>query len=271
MNTSLPGWLSERVRRVRSAVTGPASPVRYFVAAQRCRISGIAGGLPVPPRRLTWLVAGHYDVVKSLRNGRRTSENLREALARAGLRLEDFGEILDFGCGSGRVLRNWKSLKTTRVYGTDYNEDSIRWCQRHLRFAEFVRNDLHPPLRWPDETFAFVYACSVFTHLEESLQHAWMRELRRILKPEGHLLFTTHGEMYLKSLSDAERATFLTGQLVVRNGELSGQNACGVYHPAEYVKAHLANGFTVVDHIPEGAVGTGRQDIYLLKKSATSR
>ena len=63
--------------------------------------------------------------------------------------------------------------------GTDYNEDSIRWCQRTLRFAEFVKNDLHPPLRWPDEKFTFVYACSVFTHLEESLQHAWMRELRR--------------------------------------------------------------------------------------------
>ena len=153
----------------------------------------------------------------------------------------------------------------------NHNEEPIRWCRRHLRFAGFVSNDLQPPLRWPDETFAFVYVCSVFTHLEESLQHAWMRELRRILKPGGHLLFTTHGEMWLQSFSDTERTRFLTGQLVVRNGEKSGRNACAVYHPAEYVKAHLADGFTVVDHIPEGATGTGRQDIYLLKKLAASR
>lgn len=263
-------WLPVRVRELASTVTGEASPLRYFVAAQWCRLSGIAVGLPVPPRQLTWLVAGHYDVAKSLRNGRRTSENIRDALARAGLRLEDFAEILDFGCGSGRVLRNWKSLKTTRVYGTDYNEEHIRWCRRHLRFGEFGRNDLHPPLRWADESFAFVYACSVFTHLDEPLQHAWMRELRRILKPDGHLLFTTHGEMWLTSLSDTERAAFLQGQLVVRNGAESGRNTCGVYHPAEYVKAHLAAGFTVVDFIPEGATGTGRQDIYLLKKPRVS-
>jgi SAM-dependent methyltransferase len=135
-----------------------------------------------------------------------------------------------------------------------------------LRFAEFGRNGLHPPLRWSDESFAFVYACSVFTHLDEPLQHAWMRELHRILKPEGHLLFTTHGEMWLTSLNDTERATFLKGKLVVRNGAESGRNACSVYHPAEYVKAQLTGGFTLVDHIPEGATGTGRQDIYLLKK-----
>ena len=71
------------------APPGMKEDLRYFVAARWCRISGIAGGLPVPPRQLTWLVAGHYDVVKSLRNGRRTSENIREALGRAGLRLEE--------------------------------------------------------------------------------------------------------------------------------------------------------------------------------------
>jgi ubiquinone/menaquinone biosynthesis C-methylase UbiE len=217
-------WLPERFRRLRSTVLGEASPRRYFVAAQYCRLSGIAGGLSVPPRQLTWLVAGHYDVVKSLRNGRRTSENIWGALAHAGLRLEDFAEIMDFGCGSGRVLRNWKSLKRTLVYGADYNEGPIRWCRRHLRFAEFVRNDLQPPLCWSDESFAFVYACSVFTHLDEPLQRAWMRELHRILKPEGHLLFTTHGAMWLPSFDDTERATFLKGQLVVRNRAESGRN-----------------------------------------------
>ena len=117
MHRSLRHWLSESARKLRLAVSArTASPARYFVAAQWCRVSGLAGGLAVPPRHLTWLVAGHYDVVRSLRNGRLTSQNIRETLTRSGLRLEDFGEILDFGCGSGRVLRNWKSLKTTRPH-----------------------------------------------------------------------------------------------------------------------------------------------------------
>lgn len=255
------------LRRLQVAITDPSSPLRYFVAARWCRLSGIAGGLPVPPRKLTWLVAGHYDVVKSLRNGRLTSENICHALSRNGLSIEDFGEILDFGCGSGRVLRNWRSLKTTRVYGTDYNEESIRWCRAHLPFAQFAGNELHPPLGWPDDTFAFVYACSVFTHLDEPLQHAWMSELRRVLRPGGYFLFTTHGEFWLKVLSDGNKARFLSGQLVVLDGEASGRNACAVYHPTRYVRERLAKGYELTDHIPSGATGTGMQDIHLFRKA----
>jgi len=270
MNRSLREGLHDRVLALQPTITGTPSPLRYFIAAQYCRLSGVANGLPVPPRRLTWLVAGHYDVVKSLRNGRRTAVNIRETLAGADLEIGDFGAILDFGCGSGRVLRNWKTLTATRVHGADYNDEHIQWCRRHFPFAAFVKNDLRPPLPWPDETFAFVYSCSVFTHLEESLQHAWMRELRRVLKPGGHLLFTTHGERYLTILTDAERTTFLKGQLVVRNGEESGTNTCWVCHPLEYVKTQLTGGFTILNRIPEGATGTGYQDIYLLKKTAPS-
>jgi SAM-dependent methyltransferase len=241
--------------------------VRYFAAARWCTLSGLADGLPVPPARLTWLVAGHYDVAKSLRNGRLTAANIVHCLSRNGLSIHDFPEILDFGCGSGRVLRNWKSLTTTRVYGTDYNPDPIRWCATHLPFAHFSTNDLAPPLQWRPETFTFVYACSVFTHLAEPLQHAWISELRRVLRPGGHLLMTTHGEFWLKALTDAEKAHFGQGRLVVRNPEASGTNACGAYHPVAYVTQHLAAGFRVVDCMPEGAAGTGMQDIYLLRKA----
>ena len=110
---------------------------RYFLASCWCALSGIANGLPVPPPRLTWLVADHFMVVRSLRNGIRSAEQIRETLARNRLRIDDFPELLDFGCGSGRVLRNWRTLKTTCVYGTDYNSEMIRWCRTHLRFAHF--------------------------------------------------------------------------------------------------------------------------------------
>jgi SAM-dependent methyltransferase len=241
--------------------------VRYFIAARWCSLSGLSGGLPVPPARLTWLVAGHDDVAKSLRNGRLTAANITQCLTRNGLSIQDFPEILDFGCGSGRVLRNWRSLTGTRICGTDYNADAIRWCAAHLPFAHFSTNDLAPPLGWPPDTFAFVYACSVFTHLAEPLQRAWMSELRRVLRPGGYLLMTTHGEFWLKALTEPERAQFGQGQLVVRNPDACGSNTCGVYHPVEYVKKCLAAGFQVVDCIPQGATGTGMQDMYLLKKA----
>jgi hypothetical protein len=41
-----------------------------------------------------------------------------------------------------------------------------------------------------------IYAISVFTHLSAELQDLWMKELRRIVRPGGHLLITTHGESF---------------------------------------------------------------------------
>jgi SAM-dependent methyltransferase len=239
----------------------------YHAAARWCAVSGIANGLPVPPPELTWLVAGHYKVVRSLQNGIRSAGNIREALSRNGLRIDAFHDVLDFGCGSGRILRNWKALAGTRVHGTDFNPEMVRWCRTNLRFAHVESNALWPPLCWKDETFGFVYAFSVFTHLDEPLQRAWVAELRRTLGPAGHLMITTHGAFCARRLSDRQRARFEAGELVIIDGEKSGSNACAVYHPESWVREHMSDGFEIVDHIPAGASGTGMQDIYLLKKT----
>ena len=47
--------------------------------------------------------------------------------------------MLDFGCGCGRILRWWASLKDScEIWGCDYNADLIAWCQRRLSyFAQF--------------------------------------------------------------------------------------------------------------------------------------
>ena len=69
-------------------------------------------------------------------------------------------------------------------------------------------NPLHPPLVYPGEAFDLVYAFSVFTHLPESIQFSWMRELSRVLKAGGYLAIST---LPLGVLPEDRR----TGQLVV--------------------------------------------------------
>jgi ubiquinone/menaquinone biosynthesis C-methylase UbiE len=51
-----------------------------------------------------------------------------------------------------------------------------------------------PPLEYEDSKFDFVYALSVFTHLDETLQFQWLLELRRVLRPEGILILTVYNE-----------------------------------------------------------------------------
>lgn len=108
-------------RRVRDKARNLDFPGQYTMAAAYCRLSGISGGLPIPPKKQTFLVSRHHNVIQSLRNGKKGAQSITDVLAQFGFQIEQFREILDFGCGSGRVLRNWKNLKTTSVHGTDYN------------------------------------------------------------------------------------------------------------------------------------------------------
>lgn len=232
------------------------------------RLRGAPDHLPIPPQKLISLVAGVSDVPLFLEYGRRGAESTLGILDRNGVNISDLRAILDFGCGCGRVIRHFKSLGP-QLYGSDYNPALIDWCRRNLPFAEFEVNGLTPPLPYADSTFDFVYTLSIFTHLSEALQFQWIRELSRILKPRGYLLITTHGEYYLthNQMRPEEQEKFKSGQLAVRNDELSGANTCSTFHPFTYLRDHLGKGFDIIDFVPEGAKGNPYQDASLLRKA----
>jgi SAM-dependent methyltransferase len=225
-------------------------------------------GLPLPPTRLRVLVAGTPDPEWFLEGGALAARSIRSALATGGVELERLGAILDFGCGCGRVLRQWAHLDGPEVCGTDYNERLVAWCRENLPFARLAENRLEPPLAFEDERFDLVYGLSVFTHLTERLQHAWIEELRRVTKPGGHVLFTAHGRSYVDRLQEDEQRRFLAGELVVRWEQVAGTNLCAAYHPQAWVVERLAPRFELVEFVPEGALGNPHQDLYLLWKPA---
>jgi SAM-dependent methyltransferase len=235
-------------------------------AAPDDAIARAPDGLPIPPDKLIELVAGTADITWFLEGGRRGAETITEMLERAGVRVADLRKILDFGCGCGRVIRHFHTLANTRLYGVDYNSELVAWCGRNLPFASFETNDLGGSLPYAGNKFDLIYALSVFTHLSETLQFHWIGELCRVLKPNGYLLLTTHGESYVDIIGAAGRERFQSGQLVVISDSESGANECSAFHPAAYVREKLARGFEVVDFVPEGAKGNPHQDAFLLRK-----
>jgi 2-polyprenyl-3-methyl-5-hydroxy-6-metoxy-1,4-benzoquinol methylase len=215
------------------------------------RLKGAPDGLPLPPPRLVFLVQGTTKVQEFLTDGRATALEVRRVLKAYGIEIDSLRTILDFGCGCGRVIRHVHALTGARLHGTDYNRQFIEWCKRKLRFAEFEINGLSPPLAYEKEQFDLIYALSVFTHLPESLQVAWMSELSRILRPGGYLLMTTHGECYLPYMSKEEQECFRSGRLVAREAGSAGSNPFFTAHPLEYVRAHLSGDLAIVGFVPE--------------------
>lgn len=254
--------LLEAVNELRGLST-LAKP-RVIAGNVRYRLRGTADGVPIPPSRLIYLVAGTYDIDWFLKLGEAGARTIRETLARNGVDIAKLSSILDFGCGCGRVIRHFSGLKGVKVCGSDYNPKLIRWCSRNLTFAEFKVNQLDPPLPYAAQSFDLVYALSVFTHWGHDLQLAWIDEMRRIIRPGGHLLMTTHGESYLPGLGKDEQARFCSGELVVRRQHLAGKNICTAFYADQYLRKNLTRGCTVVDFVPQGAKGNPTQDLYLL-------
>jgi SAM-dependent methyltransferase len=208
----------------------------------------------------------HADAEFFLRSGRQHAQLIEELLRDVGTEISAVESLLDWGCGCGRVLRHWSRLTATGVAGCDIDERMVEWCAANLPFADVRVTGLEPPLPYPDFSFGLVYAFSVFTHLSEHLQQAWIAESRRVLQPGGHLLFSTLGERYawLDRLTQEERERFARGELVVLYEHSAGTSLCSAYHPPAYVQQTLAQGFDVVAFRPAG--DEGGHDIHLLRK-----
>ena len=244
----------------RLGLVGPAFRTYERLVALRPARRLSVEGPPLPPRRLMVRVAGTGDADWFLRGGRAGYD----AIA-AHAPLDEIQSVLDFGCGCGRVTRWWSDFHG-EVAGSDVSAPAVAWCRQNLPFARFEENALAPPLVFEDESFDLVYALSVFTHLTGDLQVAWRDELRRVLRPRGLLLVTTHGRSYVPRLGDEEREQFERGELVVRWGDVAGTNLCSAYHPEAYLRDTFAQGFAFLELEAEGARGNPTQDLVLLRK-----
>lgn len=149
---------------------------------------------PVPPDELIWRVTSTRDSQLFLDSGRQSAREMRDAVSLLGRPLEDHQRILDFGCGCGRILLWLDDLgRDVDLIGTDIDGPALAWAQENIPYARFIRNEGLPPLDLPDGSVDLVLNHSVFTHLDESHQDAWLSELRRVTKPGGTVLLTVHG------------------------------------------------------------------------------
>jgi SAM-dependent methyltransferase len=244
-----------------------AVSVRWLQDNTRLWRHGSPDGLPVPPLRLVRSSTGTSSLEWLFHGGSLAAESVTGILDKNGVDIRACRTILDFGCGCGRVLRQWAGLDA-RIHGCDYNRRCVEWCRRNLPFASVDVNELTPPLRYDDGQFDLVYALSVFTHLPEPLLFAWMREMKRIVTPGRFLIVSTHGESYLGELTPEQRAQFQSRRAVVKDQNAAGTNRCGVYLSEGYVRERLTDGFSVVDFVPRGATGNPVQDLVLLHRNS---
>lgn len=229
---------------------------------------------PIPPASLVVSVAGNSRKQWFLECGEQTVHEMMVILRENNICCDDFDAVLDFGCGCGRLLRHLPKHINCDIYGTDYNDRAVKWCQKHLPFASVSKNQLVPPLSYSDNQFDLVYAISVLTHHPEQLQLAWLSELHRVVRRGGYVLLSVRGTAYREKLTISERRSFDCGEYVVQNKNVAGTNLCNSYHPESYLRDIVSGQFTVVSYLysheefkprPVSVKSHPRHDVVLLK------
>src|SRR3954451_7498397 len=113
----------------------------------------------VPPRRMQFVGEGDF-----VATGDEFLGHLVDLAA-----LEPGDDVLDVGCGIGRMARPLADYLTTGRYsGFDVNEAAIRWCREHypvsFRFdvADLRNARYHPSGRQSAREYRFPYGDSTF-------------------------------------------------------------------------------------------------------------
>jgi SAM-dependent methyltransferase len=149
-----------------------------------------------------------------------------------------------------------RHFPASQFFGTDTDPDMIHWCRTSLPFADFRVNPPRPPSTLPRHHFDLIYAVSVFTHLDEAAQLAWLEEFPQLLKPAGQLVLTVHGKAVWSALpQDQQQKIRQRGTLFQKSRKLHGifpdwyQTA---FHTESFLKAQCSRHFDQVTYLREG-------------------
>ncbi len=111
--------------------------------------------------------------------------------------------ILDLGCGEGTECAVLTEKTNARVIGVDYNARINRLL---VERCLFVYSDA-TALPFKDGAFDGIYSYHVLEHITDPVKA--LRELRRILKPEGYLFIGTPNKSRIIAYLDARGTPLL--------------------------------------------------------------
>lgn len=175
--------------RIRRAVWRLTTPVD--------RLLRLGSGALLPPAHLRI----YYYRTRDPKRFAQACDTVRAELIARGLKPEH--RVLDIGCGIGNLALGLADYLQGGYDGLEIHPEAVSWCQRAItpRYPGFrfhradVSNLAYNPngqvaasayrFPFPDGTFDFVFAASVFTHMLPDEVEWYLREISRVLAPGG--------------------------------------------------------------------------------------
>jgi len=222
---------------------------------------------PLPPRELATYVIGNVEVDDWRREYDTMGRCVRAAIvALLGDEWSFAGRrVLDFGCGSARVLRHFlDEARMAQIMGCDIDPDCVEWINSELcpPLAGAYVTDAVPPLPFANGTFDLAWSIAVFSQLTDSWAD-WLLELRRVIKPGGLLIASVMGAEFSEAVAGEAWEPDCTGMNVLGYGRPWHAGGPMVLHSEWWIRSHWGRAFEIVSYRPGEMCG---QDAILLRR-----
>jgi len=114
-------------------------------------------------------------------------------------------DMLDIGVGGGRTTRHFAPLARTYL-GIDYSTAMITRCKREFPSLRFAVADARRLEFAADESYDFVlFSYNGIDHLDRGERTMALTEMRRVLRPGGLMIFSSHNANFLPAIVDRFR------------------------------------------------------------------
>ena len=207
--------------------------------------------LPVPPIELIERVGASPDdpVGSYLQIGKSMLEHAQRLLPPD--RPLGNARFLDFGCGSGRILRYLVDKPGMTLIGCDIHPESIEWIRHNLPGVTAFVNQEEPGLPLEDRSVDIVWAGSVFTHLDETWS-AWLTELHRILDVNGVMIASILASGMSEVIANEPWNEHRIGMNTLMRGNSWDRGGPSVLLSPWWIQEHWGRAFDILSIEPEG-------------------
>ncbi|MGH6852455.1 MAG: class I SAM-dependent methyltransferase, partial [Methylocella sp.] len=127
--------------------------------------------------------------------------------------------LIDLGCGSGRLASELSTCMNIEYLGIDIVQDLLTYAQsksdKTYRFV--INSELNIPSG--DCSADMVSAFSIFTHILHDETYLYLEDIKRVLRPGGHLVFS-----FLEFAEEGHWSVFSSTVAAHRNKIATGLN-----------------------------------------------
>lgn len=158
--------------------------------------------------------------------------------------------ILDFACGTGRVLE-FLSSHSKSLTGLDLSDSMLEICKKNLPEIEVIKADITKENVLKDKrSFDIITAFRFFLNAQNSLRIDVLKALHPLLKDDGIFIFNNHGNAF-------NLGTFLGRWYIFKNIFRKSENRIYNYHTLSEKRIKLIlkqTGYEIIETFHRGVL-----------------